>query len=376
VRSAQITGWGRSLPPAILTNADLATFLDTSDDWIVSRSGIKERHISHVRPVELGRVASLRALAAAGVEPDAVDLVLVTSSTPDSIVPATSNFLQDAIGASRAGALDVNVGCAGFVYGLAVAAGLIKAGGVDRILLCSAEKLSWFVDWTQRNTAVLFGDGAAAVLLEATEADVGMRSYTLGSDGSLAHILEVPGLGSRQDMPALPADTDLYRVTMDGQEVFRRAVEAMKSSAVRVVEEAGWGPDEIDLFISHQANQRIIDATARRLRIDERKVFSNIASYGNTSSASIPIALTEALECGRIPPFGNVVFAAFGAGLAWGAATFTWGERVTPLGESDAALPPFEGTALDLVHASMARRAEFTGIPAPLAHAGQIPGLS
>ena len=356
MRSAAITGWGKCVPPATLTNADISTFLDTSDDWIVSRSGIKERHISHVRAVELGRVASVRALAEAGLPGDAIDLVIVTSATPDSIVPATASILQDQLGAKGAGAFDLNAGCASYVYGLAVATQMIKGGGVDRILLCAAEKLSWIVDWEDRATAVLFGDGAAALVLEATEEDVGLRTYTLGSDGSVAGILSVPGLGSQLDMPVLPAEVDGLSIRMEGQEVFRRAVVAMADGAVRVVQEAGWTPDDISLFISHQANQRIIDATARRLRLDERKVFSNIASYGNTSSASIPIALSEALEAGRVPAYGNLVFAAFGAGLAWAAATLTWAGRITPVGTADVDVPAFEGHALDLVNASIARR--------------------
>lgn len=347
MRRAEITGWGKALPPTKLTNGDLEKIVDTSDEWITTRTGMKERRISHVEMSDLATVAARRALAAAGMEPGEIGLIINATCTPETLIPASSAHVQRKLGAERAGAMDLNANCSSFVYGLVTANGLIQAGVVDTVALIGAEKLSYVTDFTDRTTCVLFGDGAGAVVLRATEEPVGVLAGELGNDGWAAEHLCVPELGTFG--PAGPPNPRMSGIQMNGQEVFRRAVTKMGEASVHVVEKAGWDFDDIDLLIPHQANLRIIDATARRLKLDSEKVFVNVQRYGNTSSATIPVALTEALEEGRIRPGADIVFAAFGGGLSWAAAAVKWGERVTPLGESDAELPPYEGTVMDLL---------------------------
>ena len=344
-RNAVITGWGACVPPAVLSNADLETVTDTSDEWIRTRTGIEERRISHVETSDLAAIAGLRAVAAAGLEPDDLDLILVATCTPDRLVPSAATLVQDKMGAGHAAAVDLNAACSGFVFGLVTAAQMIAAGGFGRVLVAGAEKLHYFLDFTDRSTSVLFGDGAGAVVVEASEEDAGLLAFELGSDGSAADLLCIPNSGTE----GAPGPGRRPVIGMEGPEVFRRAVAAMGDSATRVVAEAGWSLDDVDLLIPHQANIRIIDATARRLRLDPAKVYVNIASYGNTSAATIPIALAEAVEGGRVHPGSRLVFAAFGGGLTWAAAAYRWGERVTPLRTSSASLPQSDATALDLL---------------------------
>ena len=333
-RFAEITGWGKALPPAVLTNADLESIVDTSDEWITSRSGIKERRISHVPATDMGEVAARRALAAAGVDVAAVDMILNATCTPESIIPASASYLQAKLGAVNAGAMDLNANCSGFVYGYVTADSLVRSGVADVVLLLGVERLSWLIDYTDRSTCILFGDGAGAVVLQATDRETGVMGAELGVDGTMADILCVPNDGTVEPGSAGP----VTRIVMEGSDVFRRAVVAMADASESVVHQAGWEVDDIDLLVPHQANQRIIDATARRLRLDSSKVFVNIHAYGNTSAATIPIALTEAIESGRVPPGANLVFAAFGGGLTWGAAAVRFGDRVEAVGESGAEL--------------------------------------
>ena len=346
-RHAEITGWGAAMPPTVLTNDDLSRIVDTSDEWITSRTGIKERRISHVDVSELGRVAGLRALACAGIEAPQVDVVINATSTPENLLPATAGLIQDRIGATGAGAMDLNANCSGFVYGHVVADGLIRSGAADTVLLVGAEKFSYIVDWTDRSTCVLFGDGAGAVVLQATDEPVGLLASELGNDGSAAEYLCLPGRGTSGAVGAL--DPRTAGVRMNGPEIFRRAVTMMGEASVDVVAAAGWELGDVDLLIPHQANQRIIDATARRLKLDSSKVYSNIHAYGNTSAATIPVALTEALEQGMVKPGANLVFVAFGGGLSWAATAVRWGSRVEPIGESDATIPDYDGDVFDLL---------------------------
>jgi 3-oxoacyl-[acyl-carrier-protein] synthase III len=354
--NATITGWGRCTPPTVLSNEDLEKLTNTSDEWITTRTGIKERRISHAPTSDMAEVASRHALAAAGLEPEDLDLIVMTTCTGDTVIPSPATLLQAKLGASHAAAFDLNAACSGWIYGLHVAGQLIKSGVHKKVLLVAAERLSHYIDFTNRNTAVLFGDGAGAVILEATEADEGILSATIGSDGEAADLLWVPGVGTSGDRYQSEARSQ-YGVVMNGPEVFKRAVKAMGAAATEVVEAAGLELDDVDLLIPHQANVRIIDATARRLKLDPEQVFVNIASYGNTSAATIPMALTEALEDGAVHPGDNIVFAAFGAGLTWAAAVVRWGSRVTPLATSDAALPPYDGDVFDL----MRENVEFFG---------------
>jgi 3-oxoacyl-[acyl-carrier-protein] synthase-3 len=347
MRYAEITGWGKAMPPTVLTNHDLEQIVDTNDEWITSRSGIKERRISHVEISEMGAVAAQHALAAAGREPGEIDLIICATLTPDSTVPASAALLQDRIGANGAAAFDLNANCSGFVYGMVVADSMIKTGAATRALLVGVEKLSYVTDYTDRSTCVLFGDGAGAVVLEATDEPIGLLASRLGNDGSAAPFLCIPESGTR-GTPGHP-DPRKAGIYMEGPEVFKRAVKGMGGASSAVVEEMGWTIDDIDLLIPHQANQRIIDAVARRIGLDDTKVFVNIQSYGNTSAATVPVALTEALEQGRIKPGANLVFAAFGGGLSYGAAAVRWGQRVEPVGVSDAAIPATDRSVWDVL---------------------------
>lgn len=346
MRHATITGWGKCVPPAVLSNSDLEQIMETSDDWITTRTGIKERRISHVEVSDMAAVASQHALAAAGRTADEIDLIITATCTPDQSVPSAACIIQDKIGANGAAAFDLNAACSGFIYALSVADRLVRAGGFERALVIGAEKLHSWLNFSDRGTAVLFGDGAGAVVLEGTEEPAGLLSFELGADGALGDLLCVPSSGTTGTITdqMVPAT-----VVMDGREVFRRAVTKMGDASVSVVAEAGLTLDDVDLLIPHQANERIIDATARRLKLDPAQVYVNIGSYGNTSAATIPMAMTEALEDGRIKPGANVVLAAFGGGLTWAAAVLKWGSRVTPLGTSDAALPKSERTAIEIL---------------------------
>jgi 3-oxoacyl-[acyl-carrier-protein] synthase III len=345
VSNTVITGWGRCVPPAVLTNADLETVTDTSDEWITSRTGSKERRISHVEVSDMSSVAAQHALAAAGLEPDDLDLILMATCSPDRMIPGAGTMVQAKIGATKAVAMDLNAACSGFLFALATADQMIKTGSVRRALVVGAEKLSFWLDFSNRRTSVLFGDGAGAVVVEASDEDAGVLAFELGSDGTAGDLLCVPASGTEGH----PLRTELPTILMEGQEVFRRAVTSMGDSSARVISQAGLTLDDIDLLIPHQANVRIIDATARRLSLDPSQVYVNIASYGNTSAATIPIAISEAVEEGRIGPGTNIVFAAFGGGFTWAALVYRWGQRAEPLGTSDAALPPTDKTALEIL---------------------------
>jgi 3-oxoacyl-[acyl-carrier-protein] synthase-3 len=290
-------------------------------------------------------VAAHQALAAAGLRGDQIDLVVSATCSPDNLFPTTATVVQNEIGAKGAGAVDLNAACSGFVYALSTADKIVRSGGATVALVIGSEKLSYWLDFTDRGTAVLFGDGAGAVVVEATDQPGGMLSYEMGGDGSLAGILCVANTGTEGEL----GSGLLPKLSMDGPEVFRRAVKTMGDASVRVVAESGLSLDDVDLLIPHQANSRIIDATARRLKLDPARVFVNIQSYGITSAATIPIALTEALSHGRIRPGAIIVLAAFGGGLTWAAGVLKWGDRVEPLGTSDRQLPPNDRTALELL---------------------------
>lgn len=347
MRYAEVTGWGKALPPAVLTNDDIATVVDTSDEWITTRSGIKERRISHVETSDMAAIAARRALAAAGKDPEDVDLIILATCTADTLLPSAAALVQAKIGATRAGAFDLNAACSGWVYAMVVGTNMIRAGTNQTVLVIGAEKLHYILDFSDRSTCVLFGDGAGAVVLEATDEPVGILSSDLAMDGTAGDLLTVQAWGASGNPGEFPPEG--MGVHMDGREVFRRAVTMMVESSAKVVDEAGLTLDDIDLFIPHQANVRIIDAAARRLELPLEKAFVNIAGYGNTSAATIPIALTEAVEEGRIAPGDNLLFTAFGSGLSWGSVVLKWGARVEPLGTSDADFPDTDLTALEML---------------------------
>jgi 3-oxoacyl-[acyl-carrier-protein] synthase-3 len=344
---AIITGWGRCAPPAVMTNDDIATILDTTDEWIVERTGIHQRHVSHVGSGELARVAASRAIAAAGMEPNDVDAIIFASVSPELLVPSTASIVQKRLGIKDVAAMDLNVGCSGFVYGLALANGLIATGVSKCVLLVAAERLSWYLDWTDRNTGVLFGDGSGAVIMEQGADDEGVLAVDIGNNGAAAGALMVENFGTSIDR--LQNDMLELAFSFDGREIFKRATLGMMLSSNNVLEETGKTIDDVDIVIPHQANLRIIQAVGHKLGVDPEKVFTNVDRYGNTSAASIPIALSEAMDGGRIEPGSLILMPAFGAGLSRGAALIRWGQRAEPLAESDAELPPTDATAVELM---------------------------
>ena len=352
---AGVTGWGKCLPPAVLGNAELATFLDTSDEWISSRTGIHERRISHVGLTELARVAAHRALAAANLEPDAVELIVFGTTSFDDQAPNQASGLQQQLGAVRAAAMDVNTACTSFLYAWSTANALIRTGVVRNALVVGGEVISRFMDWNNRNVAVLFGDGCAALVLEACDRDEGLLGEKLGCDVGGRDALVIEGMGSRYaDFKRRCGVTNWI---FEGQEIFRRAVIGMSQASIDVLASHGITRDQIDLVVPHQANLRIIEAVAKRLEMPMERVFVNLQHYGNMSAATVPIALVEALQAGRIKPGALLLLPAFGAGLTWCAHLVRWGARTTALRESDAALPPAQRSGLELVQALMSQRA-------------------
>ncbi len=306
-RGGVVTGWGTALPDKIVTNEDLSVSMDTSDAWIRERTGIRQRHLGGTTSglaIEAGRVA----LDRAGRRPDEIDAVILATTTPDQIVPGTSAAVQDGLGIP-AGAFDVNAACSGFVYALTVAHGML-AIGAERLLVIGSETLSRITDWDDRSVAVLVGDGAGAVVLEAVDGPGQLLSWKLGADGSMGHLLQ--------------CDHGGY-LSMDGKEIFRKAVRVVVESSAQAIAEAGLTVDDIDLMIPHQANLRIIQAAGQRLGIPEEKSVVVIDRYGNTSSASIPLAMADALETGRLRPGNHVLLTGFGGGMTWASAVLHWG---------------------------------------------------
>ena len=328
-----ITGWGFHAPPRVMTNADLEKLVDTSDQWITDRTGIKERRIAADGETTstLAIAAAQKALAKAHLRGGDVDLVVVATATPDYPFPATACLVQSAIGATRAGAFDISAACTGFVSALAAANGMILGGAVKNALVIGAETMSRVVDWTDRSTCVLFGDGAGAVVLEASNASVGIESTVLHGDGSKGELLWIPGGGSRHPASKESIELGLHFIKMNGSEVFKLAVRSMADASEEAIAAANLRLEDISLVIPHQANSRIIEAVAKRLKVPLEKVFINVQRYGNTSAATIPIALCEAVEQGRLKRGDKMLFCAFGGGFTWGAAVVEWfGEHAAP----------------------------------------------
>ena len=317
---AHITGWGKALPEQRLTNANLEKIVDTADEWIVSRTGIRERRIVSDEETtdSLGADAAREALNTANVRAETVDMVIAASCTPESLFPSIANRIQQRLGLKRAAALDLNQACSGFIHGLAVAQGFIASGQYETILIVGAEVLTRHVDWSDRATCVLFGDAAGAVVVQASARPGGPLAFDLGSDGGGGDLLTLPIDG---------------KLVMNGREVYRFAVTAMTASLRAAIEKADMTLEDIDLLIPHQANIRIIHSAAQTLGIPLEKVFTNVEKYGNTSAASIPVALCEALEAGRIKPDDTLAMVAFGAGLAWGATVVRWTSPLSPIAQ-------------------------------------------
>jgi len=349
---AAITGWGKCMPPAILTNADLASIMETDDAWILSRTGIRERRVSHVTGIELSHVAAARALACAGLDAKDVDLIVYGSCSNDETVPNSASGVQYRLGALNAASMDINTACTSFMYALSTATAMIRTGVVRNAVVIGVELISQFMDWSNRGVAVLFGDGAAAVVLEATERKEGLIGEKLGCSADVRSILRVRGMGTTYSHQGVMLGDTSWN--FDGQEIFKRAVMAMSQASQEVLAKTGHTVGEIDLFIPHQANLRIIESVAKRVGAPMERVYVTVQRYGNMSSATVPVALVEALEEGRVEPHALILMPAFGAGLTWSSHLVRWGARTTPLGTSDLELRPATKTALERVRELMA----------------------
>jgi 3-oxoacyl-[acyl-carrier-protein] synthase-3 len=324
--NAVITGTGSALPAKILTNADLEKMVDTSDEWITSRTGIKERRIatSGEYTSTFATEAARRAMLMAGISPEELDLIIVGTVTPDFPFPSTACIIQNGLGACNAVAFDVSAACSGFIYGLSIADSFIKSGRFKKALVIGAEVLSRVVDWSDRNTCILFGDGAGAAIVEASENLTGVLSSHIFSNGSCWDLLYQPGSGSRNPASDRSIDPSLLFISMQGNEVFKHAVRAMEEAALAALSANNLAASDLSLFIPHQANMRIVNATAKRLGLPAEKVFINLHNYGNTSAASIPIALDEANRQGRLIKGDSVLLDAFGGGFTYGSALLRW----------------------------------------------------
>lgn len=325
MRTVSVIGTGAYLPERVVTNDDLAKVVDTSDEWIYSRTGMRERRIAREDQAtsDLATKAAMTALADAGISADEVDLLIVATLSPDMPFPSTACFVQDQIGAKNAYCYDLGAACSGSLYALETAKNQIACGAVETALIIGAEKMSSVIDWTDRNTCVLFGDGAGAMVLRATGAKRGVMKGAFGSDGSLANLLWTPGGGSRNPLTAENIDQKSQYLKMEGRDVYKHAVKQMTQSTLDALEKNGLTADDIKLFVAHQANARIIDAIAARLDVQDR-MFKNVEKYANTSAAALLIAVDEVAKSGNIIPGDLLLLVAFGGGFTWGANIVEW----------------------------------------------------
>jgi 3-oxoacyl-[acyl-carrier-protein] synthase-3 len=324
--SVGILGTGKYVPERRLTNQDLERMVETNDEWIVTRTGIRERRIAAREQAtsDLAYEASVQALKSAGISADELDLIIVATITPDMFFPSTACLLQEKLGAKKAAAFDLSAACSGFIYGLANATGFIKMGMYRHVLVVGAECLSRITDYTDRNTSILFGDGAGAVVLGEVPEGRGFKSFKLGADGSGGELLKISGGGSRLPSTEQSVNERRHYIEMNGRDVFKFAVRVMGSAAEEALASAGYEKSDIDLLIPHQANIRIIQSALERLELSEDKAMINLDRYGNVSAASIPLALAEAVEQGRVKEGDCLVLVGFGGGLTWGASVLVW----------------------------------------------------
>ena len=362
-RYAHLTGWGRYAPAGVLTNADLERMVDTSDEWIVSRTGIRERRVAaaHETTASMAAVAAKRAIAVAGIEADDIDLILLATLTPDYWMPATAALVKEAIGNTRAVAMDVSAACSGFVYSYSTAQAYITSGMARHVLVIGAELLTRFLDYTDRNTCILFGDGAGAVVLSASDEPGGGLGIELTTEPQGAYMIWLPSGGSKSPPSATTIARGEHYIRMEGRETYRFATRTLASTALAAIEHAGLQPADISLIIPHQANVRIIEAVAKGLDLSMDRMFVNVDRYGNTSAASIPIALAEAANSGRIAVGDRIVIVAFGAGFTSGAVAIEWtadpargqlGEAISP--DSVHIRPPVDWDSVDPIPDALA----------------------
>jgi 3-oxoacyl-[acyl-carrier-protein] synthase-3 len=374
-KSVRITGWGMYAPERRLTNADLERVVDTSDEWIVQRTGIRERRVAaaHETTATLSAIAGKRAIAVAGLQPDDIDVILVATLTPDYWMPSTGALVKEAIGNTTAAAMDVMAACSGFVYAYSVADAYIRSGMYRNALVIGAETLTRFLDFSDRSTCILFGDGAGAAVLSASdEAGGGLQGLEMTTDPDGAYMIWLPSGGSRSPVTGGTLARGEHYVRMEGKETYRFATRTMATTALKAIERAGWEPEDIDLFIPHQANVRIIESVAKGLGLPMDKMFVNVDRYGNTSAASVGIALAEAVDSGRIHVGDKVVLVAFGAGLTSGGIALEWtadpkcGERALTVEPSASVREPVEWGAVDPIPDRLRQVLESAGPPVPL----------
>jgi 3-oxoacyl-[acyl-carrier-protein] synthase III len=325
-RQAHVTGWGRYAPSQVLTNADLEKMVDTSDEWITTRTGIRERRVAaaHETTASMAAVAAMRAIRTAGIEPEDIDLILLGTLTPDYWMPSTAALVKEAIGNTKAAAMDVAAACSGFVYAYATAHAYVTSGLAKHVLVIGAELLTRFLDYTDRNTCILFGDGAGAVVISASDEPGGGLGIEMTTEPAGAYMIWLPAGGAKSPPSADTIARGEHYIRMEGKETYRFATRTLASTALESIRRAGLEPSDIDLFIPHQANIRIIEAVAKGLDLPMEKMFVNLDKYGNTSAASVPIALAEAVNEGRVKVGDNIVIVAFGAGFTSGAVTINW----------------------------------------------------
>jgi len=325
-RAVGIAGTGAALPEKVLTNADLEAMVETSDEWIKTRTGICQRRIADADTAtsDLAAAAAEKALAAAGVKPEAVDLIIVATASPDMLFPSTACLVQAKLGADRAAAFDISAGCSGFIYALATGAQYVRTGLYDTVLVIGAETLSKLTNWQDRRTCVLFGDAAGAAVLRPAKAGKGFLSFVLGADGNGGDLLKLPAGGSRLPASHETVEAGLHYIHMSGNEVFKFAVRIMENATLAALDKAGLAKEAVDYFIPHQANLRIIEAAVKRLGFAPEKIYINVHNYGNTSAASIAVALDETVRAGKIKPGDHIVMVGFGAGLTWAACVLEW----------------------------------------------------
>jgi 3-oxoacyl-[acyl-carrier-protein] synthase-3 len=374
--SVRITGWGSYVPQQVLSNADLERMVDTSDEWIRTRTGIRERRVAapHETTATLGAIAAKRAIAVAGLQPDDIDLIVVATLTPDYPMPSTAALVKEAIGNGTAAAFDVAAACSGFVYAYSVADSYVRSGMARHVLVVGAELLTRFIDYSDRTTCILFGDGAGAVVLSASaEPGGGLAGTELTTDPDGAYMIWLPSGGSKSPSSAETASRGEHFIRMEGRETYRFATRTLATSALTAIERAGWEPGDVDLFIPHQANVRIIEAVAKGLKLPMDKMFVNIEKYGNTSAASVGIALDEAVRAGRVQPGDKLVFVAFGAGFTSGALALSWTADPADAARADAVEPvasiraPLDWASVDPIPARLAAVLDDpSGPPVPL----------
>jgi 3-oxoacyl-[acyl-carrier-protein] synthase III len=374
VTGAHITGWGMYAPEQRLTNAELERLVDTSDEWIRSRTGIRERRVAapHETTATMAAVAGKRALAVAGLEPDDIDCILVGTLTPDYWMPSTAVLVKEAIGNTRAFAMDVMAACSGFVYALSAADAYVRSGRYRNVLVCGAETLTRFLDFTDRNTCILFGDGAGAAIVSASDRPGGLAGFELTTDPDGAYMIWLPAGGAKSPPSAETIRRGEHYVRMEGRETYRFATRTLATTALTAIGRAGWRPEDVDLFIPHQANIRIIEAVAKGLGLPMEKMFVNVDRYGNTSAASVPIALAEAVASGRVAIGDRIVLVAFGAGFTSGAVAIEWtadprcSERAASVVPTASVRAPVDWDSVDPMPQRLMEVLASAGPPVPL----------